>query len=289
MNNPTSVRPEPVEGADAGTSTGSVQTGLGTGLPLLILAAIVLAALACPALLPWRFDQIDWGAVRAAPLTAGHLLGTDSVGRDLLARTLVGTRVTLAVAAAGASVALLIGVAWGATAGWCGGRIDEAMMRIVDALYALPFMFVVILLMVLFGRSILLVFLGIGAVEWLTMARVVRAEVLTLKSRPFVLAAEAGGARPPAILARHVLPNLAGVAMAYLLLTVPQVVMVESFLSFLGLGVQEPLTSLGILVKDGADDMDIAPHALLLPGGLLVLILVCLTLAGERLRDRFAR
>lgn len=258
-------------------------------LPLLILTAIVLAAAAGPALLPWRYDQIDWNAVRGPPLAAGHLLGTDSVGRDLLARTLVGTRVTLAVAAAGAGVALLIGVAWGAIAGWCGGRIDEAMMRIVDALYALPFMFVVILLMVLFGRSILLVFLGIGAVEWLTMARVVRAEVLTLKARPFVLAAEAAGARPAAILVGHVLPNLAGVATAYLLLTVPQVVMVESFLSFLGLGVQEPLTSLGILVKDGADDMDIAAHALLLPGGLLVLILVCLTLAGESLRDRFAR
>jgi oligopeptide transport system permease protein len=258
-------------------------------LPLAILAVVLLAALLGPALLPWRYDLIDWSTVRGPPLAAGHLLGTDSVGRDLLARTLVGTRVTLAVAVAAASVALVIGVAWGAIAGWCGGRIDEAMMRIVDALYALPFMFVVILLMVLFGRSILLVFLGIGAVEWLTMARVVRAEVLTLKARPFVLAAEAAGAPPRAIIVRHILPNLAGVAIAYLLLTIPQVVMVESFLSFLGLGVQEPLTSLGILVKDGADDMDITPHALLVPGGVLVLILVCLTSAGERLRDRFAR
>ena len=258
-------------------------------VPLLILAMVLTAALAGPALLRWRYDAIDWSAVRAPPFVTSHPLGTDSVGRDLLARTLVGTRVTLAVAAAAAAIALVIGVAWGSVAGWCGGRIDEAMMRIVDALYALPFMFVVILLMVLFGRSILLVFLGIGAVEWLTMARVVRAEVMALKARPFVLAAEAAGAPPAAILAGHVLPNLAGVAIAYLLLIVPQVVMVESFLSFLGLGVQEPLTSLGILVKDGADDMDIAPHALLLPGGLLVLILVCLTVAGERLRDRFAR
>ena len=258
-------------------------------VPLLILAAILLAALLGPALLPWRYDLMAGSPVRGAPRVHGHLLGTDAVGRDLLARTLVGTRVTLAVALAAASVALVVGVAWGAVAGWCGGRIDEAMMRIVDALYALPFMFVVILLMVLFGRSILLVFLGIGAVEWLTMARVVRAEVLTLKARPFVLAAEAAGAPPHAILRDHILPNLAGIAIAYLLLTIPQVVMVESFLSFLGLGVQEPLTSLGILVKDGADDMDIAPHALLLPGGMLVVILICLTSAGERLRDRYAR
>lgn len=255
---------------------------------LAILALIVIAALAGPLLTPWSHDAIDWNAVRAAPFGPGHLLGTDGVGRDLLARTLIGTRVTLAVASAAALVALVVGVAWGAVAGWCGGRIDEAMMRIVDALYALPFMFVVILLMVVFGRSILLVFLGIGLVEWLTMARVVRGQVMALKERPFVVAAEAAGARPLAIVAAHILPNIAGVALAYLLLTVPQVVMIESFLSFLGLGVQEPLTSLGILVKEGADEMDIAPHALLLPGGVLVAILVCLTLAGERLRDRLA-
>jgi oligopeptide transport system permease protein len=253
-----------------------------------VIALIAVAALLGPFALPWRFDMIDWDAVRAAPFTPGHVMGTDSVGRDLLARTLVGTRVTLGVAAAAALVSLIVGVTWGAIAGWCGGRIDEAMMRIVDALYALPFMFVVILLMVVFGRSILLVFLGIGAVEWLTMARVVRGQMLALKQRPFITAAEAAGARPAAIVIRHMLPNLAGVAIAYLLLTIPQVVMIESFLSFLGLGVQEPMTSLGILLKDGADEMDIAPHALLLPGLVLVTILLCLTRAGEKLRDRFA-
>ena len=253
-----------------------------------ILALVIAAALVGPLLLPWRYDVIDWGAVRVPPFAPGHLLGTDSVGRDLLARTLVGTRVTLAVALAAALVSLVIGVGWGAIAGWAGGKIDEAMMRIVDALYALPFMFVVILLMVVFGRSILLVFLGIGAVEWLTMARVVRGQVIVLKERPFILAAEAAGAPPAGIIVRHLLPNIAGIALAYLLLTVPQVVMIESFLSFLGLGVQEPLTSLGILVKDGADDMDIAPHALLLPGGVLVALLITLTLLGERLRDRMA-
>jgi oligopeptide transport system permease protein len=257
--------------------------------PLIIVGVIVAAALLVPPLLPWGYDVIDWNAVRAAPLTGAHPLGTDNVGRDLLARTLVGTRVTLGVALAAALVSLVIGVAWGAIAGWVGGKTDELMMRIVDALYALPFMFVVILLMVVFGRSILLVFIGIGAVEWLTMARVVRGQVLQIKQRPFIIAAEAAGAPARAIMTGHVLPNVAGVAIAYLLLTVPQVVMVESFLSFLGLGVQEPLTSLGIMVKEGADDMDIAPFALILPGGILVTLLVCLTLAGEKLRDRFAR
>lgn len=254
-----------------------------------MILAVALAALLVPPLLPWSYDQIDWNGVRAAPFTHGHLLGTDSVGRDLFARTLIGTRITLAVAGAAALVALLIGAAWGAIAGWVGGRTDEAMMRVVDALHALPFMFVVILLMVAFGRSIVLVFLGIGAVEWLTMARVVRGQVMALRHRPYVLAAEAAGAPPRAILIGHILPNIAGVALAYLLLTVPQVVMVESFLSFLGLGVQEPLTSLGILVHDGAEDMDVAPLALLVPGGVLVGLILALTALGERLRDRLAR
>jgi oligopeptide transport system permease protein len=256
-------------------------------LPLFIVVFIVLLALFVPPFLPWAYDVIDWDSVRAPAFSGSHLLGTDSVGRDLLARTLVGTRVTLSVALAAAMVALIVGVAWGAVAGWVGGKTDELMMRIVDALYALPFMFVVIILMVVFGRSILLVFLGIGLVEWLTMARVVRGQVMQLKSRPFIVAAEAAGAPPKAILLRHILPNVTGVAIAYLLLTVPQVVMIESFLSFLGLGVQEPMTSLGILVKEGADDMDLRPLGLIVPGGILVTVLICLTLAGEKLRDRF--
>lgn len=257
-------------------------------LPLIIVALIAIAALLLPPLLPWSHAAIDWDSVRAPLFTHGHLLGTDDIGRDRLARMLVGTRVTMSVALAAALVALVIGVIWGAVAGWVGGRADEFMMRIVDGLYALPFMFVVILLMVVFGRSILLVFLGIGAVEWLTMARVVRGEVMALKNRPFVLAAEAAGAPGRSTLIQHILPNVAGVAVAYLMLTVPQVVAVESFLSFLGLGVQEPLTSLGILVNDGADEMDILPAALLLPGGILVTIIICLTLAGEKFRDRLA-
>jgi len=254
--------------------------------PLIIVAFIVLLAMFGPMLLPWGHAQIDWDSVRAGLMSDGHILGTDDLGRDRLARLLVGTRITMSVALAAALVALVIGVIWGAVAGWVGGRTDEVMMRIVDGLYALPFMFIVILLMVVFGRSILLVFIGIGAVEWLTMARVVRGEVMALKSRPFVLAAEAAGTPGPRILLRHILPNIAPVAIAYLMLTVPQVVMVESFLSFLGLGVQEPLTSLGILVNEGAAEMDVNPAALILPGLVLVTVIICLTLAGERWRDR---
>jgi oligopeptide transport system permease protein len=255
---------------------------------LTIVALIVFAALLLPFVLPYDHASIDWDSVRAGLFTNGHVLGTDDLGRDRLARLLVGTRITLSVAVAAALVALVIGVAWGAIAGWVGGRTDEVMMRIVDGLYALPFMFVVILLMVVFGRSILLVFLGIGVVEWLTMARVVRGQVMALKNRPFVLAAEAAGSPSSATLIHHILPNVAGVAIAYLLLTVPQVVMIESFLSFLGLGVQEPLTSLGILVNEGAEEMDMVPAALLLPGGVLVLLIACLTIAGEAYRDKLA-
>lgn len=261
---------------------------IGKYLPLAIVAIVIILALLLPAILPWRYDQIDWNMVRAPAFSGSHIFGTDEIGRDRLARLAAGTRITLMVAAAAALVSLIVGVTWGAIAGWVGGRVDEAMMRFVDALYALPFMFIVILLMVVFGRSILLVFIGIGLVEWLTMARVVRGQVLALKQRPFILAAEAAGSSGSTIIIKHILPNIAGVALAYLLLTVPQVVMAESFLSFLGLGVQEPQTSLGILVKEGADDMDLSPLGLFLPGGILVLLIVCLTIAGERLRDRFS-
>lgn len=255
---------------------------------LVLFALIALVALLVPLLLPYDHVSIDWDSVRVGLFTDGHILGTDELGRDRLARLLVGTRVTLSVALAAALVALAVGVAWGAIAGWVGGRNDEWMMRIVDGLYALPFMFVVILLMVVFGRSIFLVFLGIGFVEWLTMARVVRGQVIALKQRPFILAAEAAGSPARVTLWRHILPNVAGVAVAYLMLTIPHVVMIESFLSFLGLGVQEPLTSLGILVNEGAEEMDMHPVALLLPGAVLVTITACLTIAGERFRDRLA-
>ncbi len=258
-----------------------------------IILVAIMAALAVflPFLLPWDYAQIDWDGVNLDMTSTeawqrGHYLGSDDIGRDRLARILAGTRITMSVALAAASVAMIIGIAWGVIAGWVGGRTEDIMMRIVDALYALPFMFIVIVLMVVFGRSILLVFIGIGAVEWLTMARVVRGEVKAIKSRPFILAAKASGASSISIILRHILPNIMGVAIAYLMLTVPQVVMVESFLSFLGLGVQEPMTSLGILVNEGAAQMEINPAALLLPGGVLILLIISLTIAGERLRDR---
>ena len=254
----------------------------------ILVALIVLFAVLAPVLSPWDHASIDWNHVSAAVGVNGHILGTDDVGRDVLARLAVATRITLAVALTAALVSLVIGVIWGALAGWIGGRTDELMMRIVDGLFALPFMFVVIILMVVFGRSIILVFVGIGLVEWLTMARIVRGQVLALKNRPYVLAARAAGAPAITILARHILPNIAGIAFAYLVLTLPQLVMIESFLSFLGLGVQEPLVSLGMLIKDGAEVMDIQPMALLLPGGIMVTLLVALTLIGDRLRDRFA-
>ncbi len=258
---------------------------------IIIVAMIAVLAVFMPFLLPWDYAQIDWDGVGLDIISQqawqrGHYLGSDDIGRDRLARILVGTRITMSIALAAALVAMLIGIAWGVIAGWIGGRTDDIMMRIVDALYALPFMFIVIVLMVVFGRSILLVFIGIGAVEWLTMARVVRGEVKAIKSRPFILAAKASGASFVAIILRHILPNIMGVAIAYLMLTVPQVVMVESFLSFLGLGVQEPMTSLGILVNEGAAQMEINPAALLLPGGVLIILIISLTIAGERLRDR---
>lgn len=261
------------------------------GVSVTIVALIAAAALFVPFILPWDYATIDWDGVGLRIFSAdawsrGHYWGSDDIGRDRMARIFVGTRITMSVALAAAAVAMLIGITWGVIAGWVGGRTDDVMMRIVDALYALPFMFIVIVLMVVFGRSIFLVFLGIGAVEWLTMARVVRGEVKAIKSRPFILAAKASGASSLSIIIRHILPNIMGVAIAYLMLTVPQVVMVESFLSFLGLGVQEPLTSLGILVNEGAAQMEIDPYALLLPGGVLVILIIALTVAGERLRDR---
>jgi oligopeptide transport system permease protein len=256
---------------------------------LVLLSAIAVAALLVPLLSPWPYDIIDWDSVRAPPFTHGHLLGTDGAGRDLLARCFVGARVSIGVGLAAAAVSLVIGVLWGATAGMAGGRIDDVMMRIVDVLYALPFMFFVIVLMVVFGRSILLVFLAIGAVEWLTMARIVRGQTIALKERGFVLAAEAAASSRARIIRRHILPNLAGVVLVYLTLTVPQVMLVESFLSFLGLGVQEPLTSLGMLIKEGADEMEAAPWALIAPGAILVAMLAAFNLLGERLRARLER
>jgi oligopeptide transport system permease protein len=248
---------------------------------------VVLLSLFGPLLSPWPWDAIDfdgdWGA--APSLAGGHWLGTDDLGRDLFARCCYGGRISLLVALAATAVSLLIGVAWGAVAGYAGGRLDALMMRAVDVLYALPFMFFVILLTVFFGRHLLLIFLAIGAVNWLDMARIVRGQTLSLRRREFVEAAVVSGLGPAAIIRRHIVPNLLGVVAVYAALTVPQVILVESFLSFLGLGVQEPATSWGALVSDGAHAMETTPWALIVPAGFLVMTLLALNFLGDALRD----
>jgi oligopeptide transport system permease protein len=222
----------------------------------------------------------------AAPLRRTWLpAGADGNGRDLLTRIMIAGRISLIVGVLGCAVALIIGVAYGAVAGYAGGRIDMAMMRLVDVLYALPFMFFVILLIVMFGRHFVLIFVAIGAVEWLDMARIVRGQTLSLKRQEFVIAAEALGVSPTAILMRHIAPNLVGVIAAFLALLTPRVILLESFLSFLGLGVQEPLTSLGVLVAEGARNIEDAPWLLIFPATLLTLILYALNFLGDGLRD----
>src|SRR5690606_5332755 len=209
-----------------------------------ILLAMTLLVLVGPFFSPYAYDFTDWRNTSIGPsLSTGHVFGTDTLGRDLFVRTLYGGRISLLVGLVATVVSLLIGVAYGATAGYLGGRIDNAMMRIVDILYAMPFMFFVILLMVIFGRNIVLIFVAIGAINWLDMARIVRGQTLSLKHKEFVEAAEALGVSTFALIRRHIVPNLLGVVAVYVTLTIPQVILVESFLSFLGLGVQEPMTS----------------------------------------------
>jgi oligopeptide transport system permease protein len=252
---------------------------------LFVLALLFLAAVFGPALTPWRFDAVNKNDVWADPLTHGHILGADSLGRDLLARTLMGLRVSLAVGVVATFVSLVIGIAWGTTAGYVGGRVDEAMMRIVDVLFSLPFVFFVILLMVAFGSSIVLMFLAIGAVEWLTMARIVRGQTRALKSREFVEAARAAGLTAHQIVLRHIVPNLLGPVVVYVTLTIPGVILAESFLSFLGLGVRPPMASLGSLIADGAQDMELAPWLLIDPALIMAATLMSFNFIGDGLRD----
>jgi oligopeptide transport system permease protein len=213
------------------------------------------------------------------------LIGADSNGRDLMTRILVGGRVSLLVCALASAVALAIGVSYGSIAGYAGGRIDAVMMRIVDIFYALPFIFFVILLIVVFGRYFVLVFIAIGAVEWLDMARIVRGQALSLRRQDYVLAAEALGAGAGGVLMRHILPNLVGPVIATLTLVAARVILLESFLSFLGLGVQEPMTSLGALIADGARNIEDSPGMLIFPAALLSFLLYALNLVGDGLRD----
>ena len=218
-------------------------------------------------------------------LTGGHLFGTDELGRDLFARTLYGVRVTLFVAVVASFVSLGVGVLYGAIAGYVGGRVDGFMMRIVDGLYALPFIFFVILLMVSFGRSMFLILVAIGAINWLDMARIVRGQTMSLKQRGFVDAARLIGVSPAGIILRHITPNLIGVVVVYTTLAIPQAILMESFLSFLGLGIQEPQTSLGSLVNAGVDHMESSSWLLVIPATALALILLCFNFLGDGLRD----
>ena len=251
----------------------------------IVLALLVLAALLGPLLSPFAYDEINKADTWSAPLVHGHLLGTDALGRDLLVRLLMGLRVSLAIGLVATTVSLVIGVTWGAVAGYAGGRLDEAMMRVVDVLYSLPFIFFVILLMVTFGSNFILIFIAIGAVEWLTMSRIVRGQTLTLKHKEFVEAARAAGLGQGGIIRGHIVPNLLGPVVVYVTLTIPAVILAESFLSFLGLGVQPPMASLGTLIATGAQDMELAPWLLIFPSAVMVVTLMSFNFIGDGLRD----
>lgn len=251
-----------------------------------LLALLTVLAVLGPALSPHGYQVTELDQRLLAPtLDDWRLFGTDDLGRDLFVRSMLGVQVSLLVAVVASLVSLVIGVVYGAIAGYLGGRIDAAMMRVVDTLYALPFIFFAILLTVYFERNFLLIFVAIGAVNWLDMARIVRGQTLSLREREFVDAARLFGVGPLAVIRRHITPNVAGVVVVYLTLTVPQALMVESFLSFLGLGVQEPQTSLGALVNDGVRQLERAPWVLLIPAALLASTLLCFNYLGDGLRD----
>ena len=251
---------------------------------LFVLVFFIVIALLTPWLAPYGYAQQNL-ELGATPPSAAHWLGTDIFGRDLLTLMLYGGRISLAVGFIATAVALLIGVTWGAIAGYAGGRIDAVMMRLVDILYALPFMIFIVLLMVVFGRNMLLMFLAIGAVEWLTMARIMRAQVQSLRQQEFVEAAISLGLSPAAIIRRHLVPNALGPIIVYTTLTIPSVMLLEAFLSFLGLGVQPPQTSWGLLISYGAESMEEYPWLLVFPGLALTLTLFSLNFLGDGLRD----
>ena len=249
-----------------------------------VLAVLAVLCVFGPLFSSYSYEQLDLNNAFARP-GAAHWMGTDQLGRDLLVRVLFGGRVSLGVGLCATCVALGIGVAYGAAAGYAGGKTDALMMRVVDIIYALPFTIFVILLMVFFGRNLVLLFVAIGAVEWLTMARIVRGQVMALKKMEFIEAARALGLSSPRIIFRHMIPNALGPIIVYTTLTIPAVMLLEAFLSFLGLGVQPPMSSWGTLIKDGAEKMEEYPWLLLFPGTLFSLTLFSLNFLGDGLRD----
>lgn len=252
-----------------------------------VIFVITLVAFVGPSFSPHAFDAIDWEYMAVPPGSPNaHWLGTDRLGRDLYVRTLAGVQISLQIGLLATLVSLCIGVLWGATAGYLGGRIDNLMMRFVDILYSLPYIFIVIILSTLFDRgNVYVLFLAIGAVGWLTMARIVRGQTLSIKRKEFIEAALASGVGTPSILLRHIVPNVIGPVIIYATLTIPQMILFESFLSFLGLGVQEPQASLGSLINEGAQEMESAVWMLLVPAGFLVTLLTCFNFLGDGLRD----
>lgn len=256
---------------------------------LISLGILVLICLACavgPELLPHAFDSADWEAMSIAPsLLNAHFWGTDDAGRDLLVRCLVGGRISLTVGLLATISSVTLGIVWGATAGFIGGRVDAVMMRIVDMMYAIPYLLIAILLVTILGREFYLVVLTITVFSWMDMARVVRGQTLSLRSMEYVEAARAIGVSTPRMIFRHIVPNLLGVVVIYTTVTVPGVILTESVLSFLGLGIQEPMTSWGVLIQDGAKTMEATPWILLFPAAMLSITLYCFNFIGDGLRD----
>lgn len=249
-----------------------------------VLLILCVVSLLTPWIAPYSYEEQDL-MLGATPPSAAHWLGTDIFGRDMLTRIMYGGRVSLMVGFIATAVALVIGILWGSIAGFVGGRVDAVMMRIVDIMYALPFMIFIVLLMVAFGRNILLLFVAIGAVEWLTMARIVRSQVMALRKQEFVEAAYSMGLTRWAIIRRHIIPNTLGPVIVYTTLTIPSVMLLEAFLSFLGLGIQPPQSSWGLLINYGVETMEEYPWLLIFPGITLSLTLFALNFLGDGLRD----
>ncbi len=257
-------------------------------ISLILLMLISMIVIIGPVVSQYDSQTTNFGLILSPPdSNNGHWFGTDALGRDLYVRVLQGGRISLVIGLVATLVTICIGVLYGTIAGYLGGRIDALMMRLVDVLYATPFMFFVILLMVVFGRNLLLIFVAIGAVNWLDMARIVRGQAMSIKNQDFVMAAKVCGLSEWAIIVRHIIPNLVGVVVVYATLTIPQVILIESFISFLGLGIQEPLTSWGALVNAGMREMHRAPWLLIIPALMLSTTVLCLNVVGDGLRDMF--